>query len=58
MCIRDSYYYDQEGTEGDFHPVHRLDRGTSGLLVVARHPHAQEVLKEQLHTCLLYTSGT
>ena len=44
------HYYDQEGTEGDFHPVHRLDRGTSGLLVVARHPHAQEVLKEQLHT--------
>lgn len=32
------YYYDLEGTEGDFHPVHRLDRGTSGLLVVARHP--------------------
>ena len=43
-------YYDQEGEEGDFHPVHRLDRGTSGLLVVARHPHAQEVLKRQLHT--------
>ena len=43
-------YYDQEGAEGDFHPVHRLDRGTSGLLVVARHPHAQEVLKAQLHT--------
>lgn len=44
------HYYDREGAEGDFHPVHRLDRGTSGLLVVARHPHAQEVLKEQLHT--------
>ena len=44
------YYYDLEGDEGDFHPVHRLDRGTSGLLVVARHPHAQEVLKRQLHT--------
>ena len=44
------HYYDQAGTEGDFHPVHRLDRGTSGLLVVARHPHAQEVLKAQLHT--------
>lgn len=44
------HYYDQEGVEGDFHPVHRLDRGTSGLLVVARHPHAQEVLKNQLHT--------
>lgn len=44
------YYYDQEGIEGDFHPVHRLDRGTSGLMAVAKHPHAQEVLKGQLHT--------
>ena len=43
-------YYDLKGIEGDAHPVHRLDRGTSGLLVVAKHPHAQEVLKEQLHT--------
>ena len=44
------WHYDQEGAEADFHPVHRLDRGTSGLLVVAKHPHAQERLKEQLHT--------
>ncbi|MGE4276155.1 MAG: RluA family pseudouridine synthase [Lawsonibacter sp.] len=44
-------YYDQSGVMGDFHPIHRLDRGTSGLLVVAKHPHAQEVLKQQLHTC-------
>ena len=44
------YYYGSRGEEGDFHPVHRLDRGTSGLMVVARHPHAQEVLKGQLHT--------
>ena len=44
------YYYDLKGIEGDAHPIHRLDRGTSGLLVVAKHPHAQEVLKEQLHT--------
>lgn len=43
-------YYDKTGVEGDFHPVHRLDRGTSGLMVVAKHPHAQEVLKGQLHT--------
>ncbi len=43
-------YYDRTGQEGDFHPVHRLDRGTSGLLVTARHAHAQEVLKGQLHT--------
>jgi len=44
------HYYDQSGQEGDFHPVHRLDRGTSGLIVAAKHPHAQEVLKLQLHT--------
>ena len=43
-------YYDFKGVEADFHPVHRLDRGTSGLLAVAKHPHAQEVLKNQLHT--------
>ena len=47
-------YYDQTGVEGDFHPVHRLDRGTSGLLAVAKHPHAQEVLKGQLHTDLFH----
>ena len=44
------YYYESSGQEADFHPVHRLDRGTSGLLVIAKHPHAQEVLKNQLHT--------
>lgn len=33
-----------------FHPVHRLDKGTSGLMVVAKHPFAQEKLKGQLHT--------
>ena len=43
-------YYDKTGVQADFHPVHRLDRGTSGLLVVAKHPHAQEVLKKALHT--------
>lgn len=44
------YYYISEGKDGDFHPIHRLDRGTSGLLVCAKHPHAQEQLKLQLHT--------
>lgn len=43
-------YYRKQGVEADFHPVHRLDKGTSGLLVVAKHPHAQEGLKNQLHT--------
>ena len=44
------YYYDSAGIEADAHPLHRLDRGTSGLLAVAKHAHAQEVLKNQLHT--------
>ena len=44
------HHYDLEKEPADFHPVHRLDRGTSGLLVVAKHPHAQEGLKGQLHT--------
>ena len=43
-------YYVRTGQEADFHPVHRLDRGTSGLLVAAKHPYAQERLKAQLHT--------
>ena len=44
------WHYDLEREEADFHPVHRLDRGTSGLLAVAKHAHAQEILKGQLHT--------
>lgn len=43
-------YYIKTEQPADFHPVHRLDRGTSGLLVVAKHPHAQERLKGQLHS--------
>ena len=44
------WHYRQTGDESDFHPVHRLDRGTSGLVVAAKHAHAQEKLKNQLHT--------
>lgn len=44
------HYYKTSGEESDFHPVHRLDKGTSGLVAVAKHPHAQEKLKNQLHT--------
>ena len=43
-------HYRQTGDGAGFHPVHRLDKGTSGLLVVAKHPHGQEKLKNQLHT--------
>lgn len=43
-------HYLRAGEEAGFHPVHRLDKGTSGLLAAAKHPHGQEMLKRQLHT--------
>jgi 23S rRNA pseudouridine1911/1915/1917 synthase len=33
-----------------FRPVNRLDKGTSGLMAVARHAHAQMILAGGLHT--------
>ncbi len=33
-----------------YRPVNRLDRGTSGLMVVARSAYAQHLLQRQLHT--------
>jgi len=33
-----------------YHPVNRLDKGTSGLLCIARHAHAQRLISAQLHT--------
>lgn len=41
-------YYAGIGLTAAFHPVNRLDRGTSGLLVVAKHAHAHECLQRQL----------
>ena len=32
-----------------FHPVNRLDKGTSGLMAAARHAHAQRLLAAELH---------
>lgn len=33
-----------------FRPLNRLDKGTSGLMAVARHAHACQILQKQLHT--------
>lgn len=43
-------HYEKIGLAADFHPVHRLDKGTSGLLVVAKHAAAQNALTAALHT--------
>ncbi|MBQ7738005.1 MAG: RluA family pseudouridine synthase [Oscillospiraceae bacterium] len=36
------------GRAQPFHPVHRLDRGTSGLMVVAKSAYAHELLRREL----------
>ena len=33
-----------------FRPVNRLDKGTSGLMCVAKHAHSQMMMSKQLHT--------
>ncbi len=33
-----------------FRPVNRLDKGTSGLMLIAKTPHAQHLMQRQLHT--------
>ncbi len=44
-----SYYF--RDTPGYvFRPVNRLDKGTSGLMAVAKHAHAQALLSALLHT--------
>ena len=43
-------YYQKTGQTARFRPVNRLDRGTSGLMCVAKHAYAHEKLKGQLHT--------
>lgn len=43
-------HYLDRGEHHLFRPVNRLDRGTSGLMVVAKHSYAQERLRQQFHT--------
>lgn len=40
-------YLQQIGTPASFHPINRLDRNTSGLLLVGKHPHAVHALVGQ-----------
>lgn len=44
------HHYQSSGLIADFHPVSRLDRGTSGLMTIAKHAHAHERLAADLHT--------
>lgn len=46
------HYWKDRGEKSRFHPVHRLDEWTSGLVVVAKHAFAHQQLAEQM------TAGT
>ncbi|MCQ2770792.1 MAG: RluA family pseudouridine synthase [Clostridia bacterium] len=43
-------YYDSKNDTTDFHPVHRLDIGTTGLLIIAKNPYVQDKLIDNFHT--------
>lgn len=44
------FHYHQNNLDETFRPVSRLDRGTSGLVVIAKHSHAGHLLAQQLQT--------
>ena len=46
-----AHFFFSRGEPVQIHPVHRLDRMTSGVIVFARHPLAHQRLSEQLLTC-------
>ena len=46
-------YYQSKQIQATFHPVNRLDRGTSGLLVVAKHRYAHDQMSKQQQAGML-----
>lgn len=42
-------YYHKKGVNFVFRPVNRLDKGTSGLMVIAKNPHIHELLKSAMN---------
>ena len=45
-----AFHSQAQGHPQVFRPVHRLDRDTSGLIVIAKNPHVQAVLTSQQHS--------
>lgn len=41
------YYFREKGERHAFHPMHRLDRNTSGLVLIAKVPQAQYLLTQK-----------
>ncbi|MGE5589005.1 MAG: RluA family pseudouridine synthase [Bacillota bacterium] len=42
------YHWRSRGEAATFHPLHRLDRNTSGLVLIAKHSHAHQLLDRAL----------
>lgn len=42
-----AYYYQESGQASDFHPVHRLDKDTSGLVIIAKTALVQHAFEKQ-----------
>jgi len=47
------YYLRQSGHRGAFHPVHRLDKDTSGVILIAKHRMAHRLLDLQIKRRLI-----
>lgn len=41
------YYFEKKGIASTFHAVNRLDKDTSGLLLIAKHRYAHDLMAEQ-----------
>ena len=48
--LEDRLIWLRRGTDFVFRPVNRLDKGTSGLMALAKHAHAQQLMQRALHT--------
>ncbi len=46
------HYYQTKQLPYNFHPIHRLDRNTSGLVLIAKHPHIQYLLSRNNIKCI------
>ncbi len=42
-----AYYYQQQGLHCAYHPMHRLDKNTSGLCMIAKEPQIQSAFDKQ-----------
>lgn len=44
------WYFKEQGVDFTFHAVNRLDKDTSGLMVIAKNAYAHSILSKDLHT--------